>query len=163
VFLPVSPLQIQKIADSVKEKYHLVKPVYVVTLPGGSKQLYEYDAESIKDSKTPPEDLEKWAAYQIGYAAMQAEINEKTTAYLFYNGVECEISEDWLSEQEWLGITLPTNKFDLKVRYVTTELLKTPYDIKNAIAEIMKLSLKGVDSSAVKAAENMFSGSLSQG
>ena len=160
MFKAINVIQLQKIAESVKAKYDLTKPTYTVTLAGGGKQIFEYDEQSIQDKATPKTDVEKWEAYQLNFNAMQAEANEKTTAYMFFAGVDCEVSEDWKSLQEWLGIALPDNPFDLKVRYITTELLKTPYDIKNAIAEIMKLSGKGVDTSAVKAAESMFSGTL---
>jgi len=160
MFKEISLIQLQKIAESVKEKYSLVKPTYAVSLPDGGKQIYEYDETSIKDAQTPKEDLEKWETYQTQFNLMQAETNEKTTAYMFYSGIDCEVDPEWTEQQEWLGVKLPTNKFDLKVRYITTELLKTPFDIKAAIVEIMKLSSKGIDKSAVKAAESMFSGSL---
>lgn len=160
MYRAVSVIQLQKIAESIKEKYTLVKPTYTVTLAGGAKQVYEYDEKSIEDVTTPQEDKDKWAEYKKQFDLMQAEANEKTTAYLFYDGVECEIEEDWIEEQEWLGVELPKNKFDLKVRYITTRLLKTPEQIKNAITEIMRLSIKGVDNSAVKAAEGTFSSIL---
>lgn len=160
MYKAVSVIQLQKIAESIKEKYTLVKPTYTVTLAGGAKQVYEYDEKSIEDVATPQEDKEKWTEYKRQFDLMQAEANEKTTAYLFYDGVECEIEEDWIEEQEWLGVELPKNRFDLKVRYITTRLLKTPEQIKNAITEIMRLSIKGVDNSAVKAAEGTFSSIL---
>jgi len=157
VYKAVSVIQLQKIAESIKEKYKPVKPTYTVTLAGGAKQIYEYDEKSIEDVATPQEDKEKWAEYKKQLELMQTEVNEKTTAYLFYDGIECEISDEWLEMQSWLGIEVPDNKFDVKVRYITTYLLKTPEQIKGAIAEIMRLSIKGVDQSAVKAAEGTFS------
>lgn len=158
MYRPVSIIQLQKIAESIKDKYKLVKPTYTVTVAGGGKQVFDYDEESITDKATPKEDKDKWTEYKTQFDLMQSEANEKTTAYLFYEGVECEIDDEWLEEQEWLGIELPKNRFDLKVRYITTKLLKTPEQIKQAIAEIMRLSIKGVDNSAIKAAESTFPG-----
>jgi hypothetical protein len=158
MYKAVSVIQLQKIAESIRDKYTLIKPTYTVDLPNGGKQVYDYDEESIADNATPQADKEMWAEYHNQYNLMQNEVNEKTSAYLFYAGIDCEISDEWQEEQKWLEIELPKNKFDLKVRYITTELLRTPEQIKIAIAEIMKLSIKGVDQSAIKAAEGTFPG-----
>lgn len=156
----ISAIQLQQIAQAVRDKYNLVIPTYTVKLPGGGEQTYPHDKKSIFDSQTPQAEQAAWLEYQEQLELLQAEINEKSTAYMFYKGVDCEIDDEWIAEQEWLGITLPENKRDLKIRYITTELLKTPFDIQKAIAEIMQLSMKGADPSKVKAAEDMFSGSL---
>lgn len=155
-FKPISVIQLQKIKESVAERYNLVKPTYTVSLAGGGKQVFDYDEESINDAKTPQADKNKWNEYELAFEAMQAEMNEKAMAYVFCEGVECEIDSEWLELQEWLGIELPKNKFDLKVRYVTTELLRTPQEIRSAMLEIMRISVKGVDDSAIKAAEGSF-------
>lgn len=161
-FKPISVIQLQKIKEAIAEKYNLVKPTYTVALAGGGKQVFDYDTESINDAKTPKTDKDKWNEYQLAFDAMQNEINEKAMAYVFYEGIECEIDNEWLELQEWLGIALPSNKFDLKVRYVTTELLRTPQEIRSAMVEIMRISVKGVDDSAIKAAEGSFPGNLQE-
>ena len=154
---PVSLIQLNKIAQSVKDKYNLSVPKYKVEVAGGSIQEYEYDEESIADKKTPQEDIDKWNEYKSKLEEMNSEINEKTSAYMIYKGIEFnEIPNEWIEEQEWLGVDLPDNKFDLKVRYVFSEILITAIDIKDAILKITKLSTKGVDESAVKAAEESF-------
>lgn len=160
MYKAVSVIQLQKIVESVKEKYKLDRPTYTANLAGGGKQVYAYDDASIEDSATPQADKDKWLEYKTQEALMQAEANEKTSAYLFYDGIDCEVDTEWVEKQEWLGLELPKSKFDLKVRYITTELLKTPEDIRGAILEIMKLSVKGVDQSAVKAAEGTFPDSI---
>lgn len=152
----VSAIQLQKITQAIQAKYDLRKPTYTVNLPGGGVQVMLHDEESIQDVNTSDIEKEQWTNYFEQQQKMQSEINEATSAYMFYKGIECEIDNEWLEMQQWLGIALPENKFDVKVMYITTELLKTPEDIKLAIVEIMKLSLKGVDKSAIEAAEGTF-------
>lgn len=155
----ISLIQLQKIQNAVMAKYDLEVPTYKVDLPGTSnKQEYEYDENSIKDA--PEEDVNKWLAYQAELQKANEEASEKAMAYIFYQGVDCEISDEWLELQKWLEIDLPESKYDLKVMYVTTELLKTPKQIQNAMMEIIKLSSKGADPEAVKAAEDTFRGSI---
>lgn len=155
-YKPVSVIQLQKITQSINDKYNPVIPQYSVTLPNGAVQKYDYDSVSIKDEKTPVEDVEKWEAYQNTLIKISQESNEKTVAYLAFAGVDCEVDTKWIEMQEWLGLSIPKSAFDAKVAYVTTELWKTPYDIKEGCFTIMKLSTKGVDKSAVKAAEETF-------
>lgn len=160
MFKKISVIELQKIKDSVASRYNLEIPTYTISLPGGKHQAIKHDEESIADKNTPQAEKDEWSAYQKQSLLMQSEMNEKSTAYAFYEGIECEVEQDWLDKQKWLEIELPDNKFDLKVMYVTTELLKTPQDIKNAMFEIMKISMQGVDNSVIEAAENMFRSSL---
>ena len=155
-FKPISIIQVQKISNSIEKKYDIEKPSYDMQLPGGDVQTVEYDEESIKDRNTPPEDVEKWHEYQEQLNKMQNEVNEKTIAYALYKGVECEIDPEWIEEQKWLEIELPESDRDLKVQYIMTEILTTAFDIRKALVEIMKLSAKGADPSAIKAAEDTF-------
>lgn len=155
-FRPISIVQVQKISNSIESKYDIEKPSYDMQLPDGGVQTVEYDEESIKDPNTSPEDVEKWHEYQSQLNKMQNEINEKTTAYAFYKGIECEIDPEWIEEQKWLEVELPENERDLKVQYIMTELLPTAFDIRKALVEIMKLSAKGADPQAIKAAEDTF-------
>lgn len=152
----ISVIQVQKIINSIRDKYDLETPAYDMQLPNGDTQTVEYDEESIADPNTPPEDVEKWHAYKRKLQEVQNEINEKTTAYAFYKGVECEVDEEWIAEQKWLELDLPEDRRDLKVQYIMTEILPTAYDIKKALIDIMKLSSKGADPQAIKAAEDTF-------
>ena len=156
----VSVIQVQKIQDDIASRYELEIPTYKVAIAGGGEQTFEYDADSITDTTVSDEDKNAWKTYQANLNEMRIEANEKVSAYVYCVGIECEISDEWRAMQSWLGIELPTNEFDLKVRYITTELLKTPFDMKEAMAEIMKLSLQGVDSKAVAAAEKSFQSTL---
>ena len=153
-YKPVSVIQLQKINNSIAEKYNLEKPTYEMQLPGNNTQIAEYDEDSIKDA--PKEDVEKWKKYQEQLELMQAESNERQMAYVLYKGVECDVPEAWLEEQAWLGIKLPEDERDIKVQYISTELLPTAFDLKKAFVDIIKLSMKGADPSAIKAAEDMF-------
>lgn len=161
-FKEISVIQLNKIKESVEKKYNIEVPSYEIKLAGGGLEKHPYDAKSILDDGTTDEDKKAWKQYQEQLKLQQVELNEKLTAYMFYEGIDCEVSEEWKAKQEWLGFDLPENQFDLKVQYVSTELLKTPLQIKDATAKIMQISMKGVDESAIKAAEATFPSTLSE-
>ena len=158
----VSSIQIQKIRESVAKKYALTIPTYTVKLPNGEAETHQHTAESINDVNTPQVEKDAWDTYQTQLELCNAETQEKVLSYVFYKGIVCDVSDEWLSEQEWLGIELPNNPGDLKVLYIETELLKTPAEIQQAFLDILKLSAKGVDNSAIQAAEATFSSSLQE-
>lgn len=159
-FKPISLIKLNKIRQSIENKYKLQVPTYEIKLPNGQVEIHKHDEKSIADKDTSQAEKEAWEKYQVTKKEMEAAISEKSTAYAFYHGIECEIPEEWLEEQKWLEIELPENKRDLKLMYVT-EMLTTPYDIKNAYLEILKLSTKGVDKSTVNAVEDSFRSTLS--
>ena len=160
-FKPVSLIQLNEIELAVKQKYDLTVPTYIITLPNDETQEFKHTVDSIQDAKTTTLEKEQWEKYQENLTAYNEEVGEKRTAYMLYEGIDCEPTDEWKDKQKWLGIQLPDNQFDLKVRFVRTELLKTPQEWQSAFIQIMQLSSKGADSAKIKAAENMFSGSLS--
>ena len=162
-FKAVSIIQLNKLKESIEKKYGLAVPSYEIELPGGGIEVHNYDEKSIAEDSTPQKDKDAWVEYQEQFKLQQAELNQKLMDYMYYEGVDCEVSEEWKAKQEWLGIDLPDNPFDLKVQYVMTEIVKTPIQAKEASEQIFKLSMKGVDESAIKAAEATFSSSLPEG
>lgn len=156
-FKPISLIKLNKIRQSIEEKYNLQIPTYEIKLPNGQKEIHKHDEQSILESSE--EEQKEWDLYIEQKQEMEAEINEKSTAYAFLHGIECEIPEDWIDEQAWLGIDLPEDERDLKIMYVT-EQLTTLYDIRKAFLDIFKLSAKGVDESTIKAVEGSFLGTL---
>ena len=155
----ISLIKLNKIRNAIEQKYNLQVPTYEIKLPNGQVELHKHTEQSIADKNTSQSEKDAWVTYQEQRLEMEAEINEKSTAYAFYHGIECEIPESWFAEQEWLGIEIPDNERDLKVMYIT-EALTTPYDIKQAYLEILKLSSKGVDKSTVQAVEDSFRSTL---
>jgi len=165
---PISVVKMQKLQASLEKRYNaqgkfLDPPTYEVNLPGGVKQVHEYDQEGIDDPSTPEEDKEKWEQYQKNVVAFNEEFSDMSMRMILYDGIECELPDDWEEEQRWMGIDIPDNKFDLKVHYLQTEVFKTPFELQKIVQEIMKASMKGVDQDAVDAAMASFRGAMETG
>lgn len=154
---PVSPLKIQKVVVAIEKMFEKVeKPKYCEELPNGKLQCFVHDEKSILQTDEQDE-IDQWQAWEKYQQTLNAEKAERTTALIIYDGIELEtIPEDWIEQHKWLGIEIPDNKFDLKVHYITTELIKSVFDLQEIIVSIRELGMKGVDQDAVTAAENSF-------
>ena len=159
--VPISVIKVQKLQASIERKMKaegklLDPPTYTVELLGGTTQTHPHDEVSIADPSTSDEEKQAWEQYLIDIEEFNDTFTEVSTNLLLYDGVSCEIGEDWIEEQKWIGIDVPENKYDLKVHYLQTEVFKTPLELREVIADIMIASMKGVDQDAVDAAMRSF-------
>ena len=160
---PISVVKMQKLQASIEKRFKkqgkkLDPPTYEISLPNGAIQVYEYDQEGIDDPSTPEEDKALWKQHLDDVAEFNLEFSNASMNMILYDGVECEVGEDWVEAQLWMGIEVPENKFDLKVHYLQTEVFKTPMELQQVIQDIMLLSTKGVDQDAIDAAMRSFRG-----
>lgn len=158
---PISVVKMQKLQATMQKRYKnqgklLDPPTYTTKLPGGGSQTHEYDQEAIDDASTPEEDKKLWEQHLKDVAEFNTDFSEQSMKMILYDGIQCEMPEDWEEEQRWMGIEIPENKFDLKVHYLQTEVFKTPLDLQNVVQKIMSASMKGVDEEAVAAAMSSF-------
>ena len=165
---PISVVKMQKLQASVEKRFKaqgkiLEPPTYITKLPNGAEQKHEYDLEAIEDPSTSEEDKALWEQYQKDLAEFNVELSNASMNMILYDGVKCEVNEEWIEEQRWMGIDIPDNKFDLKVHYLQTEVFMTPIDIQKVIQDVMLLSMKGVDQDAVDAAMRSFRGESEDG
>lgn len=158
---PVSITDLQSLQIDIRDKMIaggkvLDAPRYQTQLPNGAIQEFEHDAASIKDVNTPESEKTLWEQYEHDLQDYNQLVQTRTLNYICYEGVDCEVSQEWKDKMVWLGITLPENPFDLKVKFVLSEIAKTPEDIQNLTLRIFKISAKGVDEQKIKAAERTF-------
>lgn len=157
----ISPMEIQEIRLAIIKKHaNLGKrtepPKYKVKI-GDAEQTFSHDEKSIVDPNTPQEEKVAWEEYITHTHELEEEINEKISGLIYGEGaIVDEIPETWKQKRAWKGLEVPENFFDAKVKYITTELLRTPQDLQEFVIAVMKLSMQGVGSEAIEAAEETF-------
>jgi len=161
----VSQIVFQELQTGTKQQFIkngkiLSPPTYDTVLPNNKTQQFEHDATTIIDEKTSEKERILWRRYLADTKELGVAINQKLFNYIFFEGVDCEVSEDWKNKMKWLGVELPDNDFDIKVKFVSSEIAKTPEDIMTLFTEVMKLSARGVDQQLIDNAEATFRGSL---
>jgi len=157
----ISITDVQEIPIDIKNRMEsegrvLNPPRYTTQLPNGAKQEFEHDAQSIQDTNTSESERVLWEKYQKDSLQYDQEVQKQTMRYTLYRGVECEIPEGWQAERAAFGLSIPDNPIDLKVKYILSEIAKTPDDIQKLFLSIMRISAKGVDEQKIKAAEATF-------
>ena len=134
-------------------------PKYTVDLAGGGIKEYYHDEESIKTATD--EEKVAWGEHLACLARLEEEQSERATAVVIVEGIEAEPTEEWLKYMAWRGTELPDNPYDLKVRYVTYELLRTQGDIIGFTTAMLMLTAgQEVDMAAIDAAMESFRDSV---
>ncbi len=134
-------------------------PEYILTFAGGNTDTRFHDDVSIKTATD--EEKEAWEAHQECLEELKTEQNERTIVIAIIEGVLDEPTDEWLARMAYYQIKLPKDPYDLKVRYVTRELLRTPEDMASFSAAVMLLSAgMEVDQVAIEAAMESFRDSV---
>jgi len=137
-------------------------PKYEVPLAGGGSKSFYHDEESIKTATD--EEKEAWTAHQECLKSLKAEQNERGTIVAIVEGVLDKPTDEWLARMKFYGTKLPDDPYDLKVRYVTYEFLRTPADMAAFSAATMLLCAgMEVDQTAIEAALESFRDSVRGG
>ena len=145
--------------EFVKEEKPVEPPKYEVPLAGGGTKEWYHDEVSIKTATD--EEKEAWRAHQECLEELKTEQNERTIVIAIVEGVLDEPTDEWLARMKYYKVKLPKDPYDLKVRYVTYELLRTPEDMASFSAAIMLLSAgMEVDQAAIEAAMESFRDSV---
>lgn len=163
----VSPFLLEKVRRSVFDRLRgdgilIDCPTYEVKTAAGNIEIHEHNEKTISDQATSEEEKELWEKYQAGLKQASTEASEKVTEALLLRGVKFNLPKDngWKEEQEFLGITIPEKQHELKLHYLTTELVKSPADIIGLIATVTRHT--GVSEEALAAAEASFRSSLGE-
>ena len=158
---PVAQASIEQVRLGVLREFEkrgaqLTVPTYFVKTVAGESQEFPHDEKTIKDASA--DDVARWEAYHKTQAELERATNERVTKFMLYRGVRVDDAamESALQEQEFFGIVVPTNEIERKLHYITTELLKTPQDIMEAVKSIMIASMSGVSEDTLRAVEESF-------
>jgi hypothetical protein len=163
----VSPFLLEKVRQSVYDRLRndgilIDCPTYEVKTAAGNVEIHEHNEKTIADQATPDEDRELWEKYQAGLKLSTTEAIEKVTEALLLRGVKFDLPKDdgWKEEQEFLGVTIPEKMHELKLHYLTTELVKSAADIIELVSTVTRHT--GVSEEALAAAEASFRGALGE-
>lgn len=161
----VSPFLLEKVRQAVYDRLRnegilIDCPTYEVKTAAGNVEIHEHNEKTIADPSTSEEDKDLWKKYQVGLKQAATEASEKVTEALLLRGVPFDLPKDngWKEEQEFLGIEIPKKSHELKLHYLTTELVKSPADIIGLITAVTRHT--GVSEEALAAAEASFRDSL---
>lgn len=132
-------------------------PTYSVTTASGAVETHTHDEKSL----TTDAERAAWAEYQAATRRIEAAYNDKVARLIFTQGLALPpMPEDWPAKMKALGAEPAADPDERYTEYVTVEYLKTPHDIKQAIAEVMKLSVHGVPQEQMAAIEELFRSTL---
>ena len=140
----------------VRNKFKLPEtPTYEIKLPSGKVESVLMDEEAAQDNEV---DKKRWATYQVKLNSAESEQNDRIVSTIFFLGTELmdPLSDDWMVEQELLGIDIPTHPQMRLAHFLVTETTKE--EIQELLRCIMGKS--GVTEREIAVAEDAFRGEV---
>lgn len=156
---PVSPMFLNKVVMTVEEPE---PPTYQMeSLPGLDPITFTYDEKAIQDEDVSALDKARWQKYLQDVEDVAEKRRTKGMEAVFARGVKVDMPEDngWVEEQEFYGVTVPTNPVDRRVHYIMTEVLMTQQEMVEVMAKITGKTA-GVSEEAIEAVNKSFRGTL---
>lgn len=153
VEINLKPISQFKIDSWKASKIELPKPTYEAEVAGGEKLLVPLDEEIARNKGRQDE----WFAYQKEQSRLDAEFTKRLADMAFWYGVEIEVpgaDSEWQKVSDHLGLKIPDDPIERKLRFIYEEVLGTPDDIKNLLVEILAVSQ--VDEEVVAKLRNSF-------
>lgn len=152
---PVAQRDIEKAVAAVEREFRarnepIDPPWYYSVEPDekgqGGEKIY-WDAASVaKDGNA--EEKEAWAKHQDATNRLEKAKEERATEMMLLRGIKNEADRkptpEWVKDQEYWGIELPTDPRKLELEYIQSEILKTPLDLIQATKKVALLNLNGV-------------------
>jgi len=153
IVLNLKPVSQFKIDFLRAAKTEIPAPTYEVPIVGGGTQLIPMDAIAAKNKGRLPE----WEAFVAARAKQEADYSKRFLELIVWDGVEVnvpDVDSDWQKSNDHFGIEVPDDPIGRKLFYVYNELLGTPEDIGNLIADVFEVS--HIDEEAVKSIRDSF-------
>jgi hypothetical protein len=152
---PVAQRDIEKVVAVVEREFKargepLEPPWYYSIEPdekgeGGEKVFWD-TASVAKDGNE--EEKAAWAKHQEATNRLAKAREERATEIMLLKGIKNEEDKrptpEWIKEQQYWGIELPSEPRKLALEYIQSEVLKTPFDLINATKKVVLLNLNGV-------------------
>lgn len=136
------------------------KPTYKLKNALGADEEHELDEKSLteKPDQFTPEQHAAWQAYLVENAKATDEYNRALTRLLLMRGIVVEIpkTDEWVKQQEWLGITVPADPMERRLHYIETEVMGSVADYERVTLGVMSAS--GVSENLLKQVEDSFRG-----
>lgn len=173
-FQPVAQRDIEKAVAVIEREFKargepLDPPWYYSIEPddngnGGEKVFW--DAASVAKDGTV-EDKEAWVKYQDAVTRLAFARDLRATEVMLLRGIKNEVDKrptpEWIKEQEYWGIELPSDPRKLQLEYIDSEILIAPIDKIAATKKVALLNLNGVASEEdIASVEATFQGAMAE-
>lgn len=147
--VPIPPMLLEKVRGSVK--YPPI-PQYETKTAAGNIEKFNHDESTLQTDA----DKAAWAEYTAAKREADRLLNERVMRALFLKGIALDMPADdeWIKEQEFMGIEIPTDPQERKLHYIQTEILASSEDMVGIMSDIMRLT--GVEEAVVQSAEDSF-------
>jgi len=121
--------------DKVRQSVEFPEvPIYIAKTAGGGKEEHPYTADMIETG----DERAMWAEYQAARLAANLLLYDHLGRLALIRGTEIDIPDDgWDTEQESLGITVPTDPTERKIHYIETEAVESNQDYSELILAIL--------------------------
>lgn len=144
---------IATLLDKLNGQFRLPDPPsYEVKLATGGTERHVHDETTVQTD----EEKKALADYQSECTRITNEHALKLTRLVVLRGMTFDYpaSDDWVKEQEFLGIQVPADPMERRLHYVETEVLGTKEDVEAVMLGVMRAS--GVNEEMVLAMEDSF-------
>lgn len=113
-------------------------PKYSVETAYGDVEWHDHNETTLETD----EDKEAWEQYQQEHLKAQYQQVENVTKLLLTRGVIADVPDEakWRQEQEFFGIELPSDPMELRMHYITTEVIGSEEELVEMLDVIMELS-----------------------
>lgn len=151
-FLPI-PTLLEKLQAQHKTPE---PPTYEIKAATGVTERHAHDETTLESD----EDKAAWADYQERLKTATNQFNLALMRLVMLRGIKVELPEGnaWVEEQEFIGLTVPTEPTERKLHWLETEVLADRNDYMQVIVGVMEAS--GVPEEVVSQAEATFRGQV---
>jgi len=121
--------------DKVRQSVQFPEvPIYIAKTAGGGKEEHPYTADMVETD----DEKAMWAEYQAARLAANLLLYDHLGRLALIRGTEIDIPDDgWDTEQESLGIEVPTDPTERKIHYIETEAVESNQDYSELILAIL--------------------------
>jgi len=134
----VPQMLLDKIRRSVKTPE---PPKYKAVTVAGVEEWHDHDETTLEteDILETSENKRAWFQYKASIAEADDLIKDRIQKAIILRGIVVDMPEssDWLEEQQFLGITIPTDERELYIHYIQTEVIGYAQDFANVMELIM--------------------------
>lgn len=159
---PPTPTYTPKVAEGIvaQPEPHYHRVVEVLEEDPATQQ-----PTKVQKVQTSLETEAEWAVWHQYEAALQKVQTEYATRFLkliLMRGITVEVppDEQWATEQEFFGFTVPTEPLERRFYWLTTELISTQAEVEQITVGVLRMS--GASEEVVSSMEQTFRGALGQ-
>lgn len=151
-FLPIPTL-----LEKLQAQHRMpAPPTYEIKAATGAVERHPHDETTLETDA----DKAAWADYQTRLKEATASYNLALMRLIMLRGIKVDVPEPngWVHEQEYIGITVPTDPLERRMHWLETEALANEADYMAVVSGVMEAS--GVPEEVVAQAQATFRGEV---